>query len=252
MAIDKVKTRFWDVARCTYRQLLEEMEVWRCDGGSHYACFCDGNGLPRAWNGDEELKSAYEKSDAVCADGIALDWLARMCGGKSARLLGPKLFPAALEYGIDKGWRHFFYGTDASTLAILEKKMTERFPGVKIVGTFAPEFVADPQLPPIKPNEVDILWVALGCPKQEKWCARHKDEVGVPILMPVGAAFDFHSGKAAQTPEWINGLGLCWLWRLLTGGRRVFFRNLKCVSASCWILAKELVRLKVLKRGVCG
>lgn len=248
--LNKVKTRHWDVARCTYAQLLDQMGKWLCDGESHYVCFCDGNGMPRAWNGDLYLRKAYKNADAVCADGIALDWLARICGGRSARLTGPKLFVEALKYGTTRGWRHYLYGTNEETLSDLKMRLEGEIPGVNIVGTFAPDFAEDPVPPPIVNGGIDILWVALGCPKQEKWCAKHKDELGIPILMPVGAAFDFYSGKAAKTPEWIVNIGLCWLWRLCTGGRRVLVRNIRCVSASILILAKELLRIKLLREDV--
>lgn len=252
MALDYVRIRYWTIVRCTYQQLLEQMESWLVDGASHYVCFCDGNGMPRAWHDDLELREAYARADAVCADGIAIDWLARICGGGAARLTGPKLFVAAMEYGIKRGWRHYFYGTNQETLNKLAKQMVSQFPGVNVVGMFAPGFAEDPAPPPIAKGEVDILWVALGCPKQEKWCARHVKKLGVPIVMPVGAAFDFHSGAVAKTPEWIESLGLCWLWRLLTGGRRVFFRNLNCVSRACWVVVCEFIRVRILKRAIPG
>lgn len=254
-----VQTKYWKVVLGTYDSLLEVMDVWRKDGQRHTVCFCDGNGLPRAWWGDEELREAYASADAVCADGIAVDKLAKMCSGLSGRLIGPKLFPAALEYGVSRGWRHFFYGADEATLAALKAKMEERFPGVRIVGTYAPEFSLDPQPPPpLSPpppltstsTSCDFLWVALGCPKQEKWCARHKNEVNASVLLAVGAAFDFLSGKVPDTPEWVHKIGMCWLWRLLTGGRRVFVRNVKCVSAALWVLLSEFVRIKVFRRPV--
>ena len=245
----KAKIRCWDVVRGTYEELLREMEEWRKDGAVHTVCFCDGNGLPRAWWGDKELRAAYQQADAVCADGIAVDFLAKMCSGKSGRIIGPKLFPAALEYGVSRGWRHFFYGADEATLAALKAKMEERFPGVKIIGTFAPEFSPDPQPPPSN-STYDFLWVGLGCPKQEKWCARHKNEVNAPVLLAVGAAFDFLAGKVPETPEWVHKIGMCWFWRLLTGGRRVFVRNVKCVSAALGVLVVEFVRIRILRKAI--
>lgn len=244
----KAKIRYWDVVRGTYAELLQELEKWCKDGAVHTVCFCDGNGLPRAWFGDEELRAAYTNADAVCADGIAVDKLAKMCSGASGRIIGPKFFPAALEYGIERGWRHFFYGADEATLKTLKEKLEARFPGVKIVGTYAPEFAEDPQPPPSV--SCDFFWVALGCPKQEKWCVQHKHEVGAAVLLAVGAAFDFLSGKVPDTPEWVHKIGMCWLWRLLTGGRRVFVRNVKCVSAALMVLVWEFVRIKILRKSV--
>lgn len=248
--LNKAQIRYWQVVRGSYDDLLAEMEVWRHDGGRHTVCFCDGNGLPRAWGKDFELRNAYAKADAVCADGIATDVLARMCGGESGRLIGPKLFPAALKHGVSRGWRHFFYGSDEKTLKALKETAEEQYPGVSIVGTYAPEISSDPQLPPRDVSSCDFFWVALGCPKQEKWSERHKHEVNASVLLSVGAAFDFLSGRVANTPELVHKIGCCWLWRLLTGGRRVFLRNVKCVSASLLVLFLEFVRIKFLRRPI--
>jgi len=248
--LKKVDIRHWQVVRASSDELLAELDRWRADGARHTVCFCDGNGLPRAWGGDLELRAAYAEADAVCADGIVTDMLAQISGGKPGRLIGPKIFPAALEYGVSRGWRHYFYGADAETLTTLKAKMEERFPGVRIVGTYAPEFSDDPALPPIERGMVDFLWVALGCPKQEKWCARHKSEIEAPVLLAVGAAFDFLSGKVADTPDWVHRIGMCWLWRLLTGGRRVFVRNVRCVSAALCVLTGEFIRIKLFGQPV--
>lgn len=224
------------------------MERWRKDGGRHVICFCEANGLSRAWHGDSELRAAYADADAVCPDGLSVELLTRLYGGPDTkRLMGPVLFAQALEIGVARGWRHYFYGTDNATLAELKANVERTWPGVQIVGTFAPGFSDDPQLPPIEAGTVDFLWVALGCPKQEKWCARHRDALGVPVLLPVGAAFDFLAGQVANAPEWMLRAGLCWLWRLLTGGPRVFLRNVRCVSSALGVLVHEWWRVSVAK-----
>lgn len=246
--LDHIDIRRWKILDASYSQMLEAMDAWRKDGGRHYACFCDGNGLPLAWRRDDELRAAYAGADAVCADGIAVAALARLHGGDGRRLTGPEIFARALEFGVPRGWRHFFYGTDASTLAALKANVERRWPGARIVGTFAPEFSDDPQMPPIEKGAVDFLWVSLGCPKQEKWCARHKDELAAPVLLPVGAAFDFLAGTAREAPRPLRALGLNWLWRLLTGGRRIFLRNARCVSESLWIVMLEFARAMILGR----
>ncbi len=248
--LNKVDIGHWQVVRASYAELLAEMDVWRTDGARHVVCFCDGNGLSQAWRDNIALRNAYVAADAVCADGIVTDLLARLYGGdKSGRLIGPKLFPAAMEYGVSRGWRHFFYGANAETLAILKKNMEERYPGVKIVGTYAPEFSPDPQLPPNVPT-CDFFWVGLGCPKQEKWCAKHKNDVNAAVLLPVGAVFDFFSGRVSDAPEWVHKIGCRWLWRLLTGGRRVFLRNIKCVATSMGILVLEFFKIKILRKKI--
>jgi len=247
--LEKVRTRFWDVARCTYGQLLDEMERWRVDGSEHMVCFCDGNGLPHAYWGDEELRAAYAKADAVCADGVATEKLAAIWGGPlPERVIGPKLFPKAMEYGVSRGWRHYFYGGAKGIPERLAEVVRRDYPGIQVVGVFSPpkreldspEWADD--IVRIRAAKPDFLWVALGCPKQEKWCARHLQELGVPVVLPVGAVFDFFTGNVPITPEWVHRIGCCWLWRLVTGGRRVFWRNVKCVMSSVGVLVVERMR----------
>ena len=131
-------------------------------------CFCDANGLAHGWQ-DEELASAYRKADAVMSDGIVMVKLAEISGGNlPGRVIGPVFFEKAMAYGVGRGWRHGFCGTNEDTLAKLKANMERRFPGVNIVGSFAPEYSADPAVP--QGIDCDFLWVALGSPKQEK-CA---------------------------------------------------------------------------------
>ena len=244
--IEKIKTRYWDMAAVTYDSLLAEMDAWRREklAEPKLVCFCDANGLAHGWN-DEELAAAYQKA-VVCADGGVMLKLAKFSGGElPGRCIGPILFERAMEYGVSRGWKHYFYGTNEETLAALKAKVESRFRGVQIVGTWAPEYADDPQLPPLTSSSgVDFLWVAIGSPKQEKWCARHLSELKCSAVLAVGAAFDFHAGTQKRAPAWVDKLGVCWIWRMLTGGSRVLKRDLWCVPRAAWILISEWVRMK--------
>lgn len=245
--MEKINTRYWNMAAVTYESLLAEMESWRqAKDKSRFVCFCDANGLAHGWH-DEELAAAYRKADAVVADGLALKKLVAICGGRlPGRVIGPVFFEKAMEYGIGRGWRHAFCGTNEETLAKLKANMEARFPGVKIVGTFAPEYSPDPKVP--KNMECDFLWVALGSPKQEKWCAKHLDEFKAACVLPVGAAFDFHAGMQKPVPQWVHRCGVCWLWRMCTGGWRVLKRDLWCVPRAAWILLSEFARMNLVSQ----
>lgn len=249
----KVALRKWDVAACTYAELLAALDAWRSDGKKHFACFCDANGLAHGWQ-DKELAATYGAADAVLADGEVTKWLARICGGHlPERIIGPHLFPKAMEYGISRGWRHFFYGAGSGVAEELAVAMRTRYPGVQIVGTYSPPF-GEPfaeewarQKALIASAKPDFLWVALGSPKQEKWCARHLQELPAPVLLPVGAVFDFYTGRVPQVPEWVHRAGICWLWRLITGGKRTFKRNMWCLPRAASILVREFVRVRLLR-----
>ena len=242
----KVDIGKWQMAAATYESLLAEMESWRKDGAAgscRLVCFCDANGLAHGWQ-DEELASAYRGADAVVADGIVMVKLAAACGGElPGRVIGPVFFEKAMEYGVSRGWRHALCGTDDETLSKLKANIEARFSGVKIVGTFAPDYTDDPVVP--DKMECDFLWVALGSPKQEKWCARHLGEFNAVAVLPVGAAFDFHAGTQKPVPQWVHKAGVCWLWRMATGGWRVLKRDLWCVPRAARILLGAAVRRRV-------
>jgi N-acetylglucosaminyldiphosphoundecaprenol N-acetyl-beta-D-mannosaminyltransferase len=193
----------------------------------------------------------------VLADGSVTKALAWVFGGKlPERVIGPYLFPKAMAYGIEKGWRHFFYGAAPGTVDLLADKMRKQYPGVQIVGTLSPPFGAltveqDEQVRrQIEAAKPDILWVALGCPKQEKWTHDHVGKIEVPMILPVGAVFDFYSGRIPPAPDWVHFIGLCWLWRLLTGGKRTFKRNAWCVPRAAGVLIMEYIRIRVLKQRI--
>ena len=244
-----VNFRKWAVAEMTYDLLLDQMEAWRTDSKRcHIVCFCDANGLAHGWR-DGQMQRAYCKSDAVVADGQIILLLARIYGHKlPGRVIGPVLFEKAMAYGVSRGWRHAFCGTNEETLTKLKTNMEAKFPGVKIVGTFAPEYSPDPTVP--TDIECDFMWVALGSPKQEKWCTKHKSEFMAKVVLPVGAAFDFHAGAQKPIPQWVHKCCVCWLWRMFTGGWRVFKRDLWCVPRAAWILVSEFVRVRVFRQGI--
>lgn len=239
--IEKAKLRFWDLALGDYDEILALMDEWRKSGERHYVCFCDANGLAHGWS-EPDLQAAYQGADLVFADGISLKWLAKIsCGMMPKHIMGPVFFEKAMSYGVSRGWQHFFFGGAFGVAEKLKDNMEAKYPGVRIVGTSSPEFADDPPPPPSNCT-YDFLWVALGCPKQEKWVARHFKEVNAAVTLPVGAAFDFHAGTVKLSPMWVQRAGLNWLWRILTGGKRVWKRNLRCVSTSFLILIKEFMR----------
>ena len=121
----------------------------------------------------------------------------------------------------------------AETLA---KTLSERYPGLQVAGTCCPPFrdMTDGEIDSLcrelREKKVDLLWVALGGPRQEIWMHKYLGRIPVPMMLGVGATFDFHTNNQAWAPKWIRAIGLEWLWRLCTGGRRVFVRNVICVS----------------------
>jgi N-acetylglucosaminyldiphosphoundecaprenol N-acetyl-beta-D-mannosaminyltransferase len=205
-------------------------------GGSHYICFCEANLLSRSSH-DARLSAILKNADAVFADGVAVKLLARIRGySLPERVPGPSFLLAACQYGLAHGWRHFFFGATPGVVDRLGEKLNKRFPGIQIAGVYSPPFrplteVEEAEIKiRIESGKPDLLWIGLGGPKQEFWCAQHLNKINVPVMLAVGAAFDFHSGRRPWAPVWIRKIGMEWAYRAVTGGRQTFFRNLRCVS----------------------
>jgi N-acetylglucosaminyldiphosphoundecaprenol N-acetyl-beta-D-mannosaminyltransferase len=181
------------------------------------------------WN--PELRGLFNHSGLTTPDGMSIVWLLRWKGFREiGRVYGADLMLEACRLSLERGWRHFFYGGAEGTADQLADRLTARFPGLQIAGTYAPPFrpstnaedreVADR----INASRADIVWVGISSPKQERWMADHKGRFSAPVLIGVGAAFDFLSGRKPQAPRWIQRAGMEWLFRLATEPRRLWRR----------------------------
>jgi len=154
-------------------------------------------------------------------DGVGVIAAGYFWGLKINRYNGPILQLDCCGYGQSRGWRHFYYGGKEGVADLMATKLKEQFPQLNVVGTYCPPFRA---LTPAEDDEVvaminatrpDIVWVGLGLLKQEDWVAKHLNRVNAPWMVPVGAAFDYHSGAIPWAPAWIRALGLEWVFRLI-------------------------------------
>ena len=161
-------------------------------------------------------------------------WSSRYAGYDWAeRVYGPDLMLAACGGPGPRPWRHFFYGGGDGVAPLLRTRLEERFDGLQVVGTHTPPFrplddsekVQVAQL--INEAEPDVVWVGLSTPKQERWMADFRARLDAPVLIGVGAAFDFHAGLVDQAPPWIQRLGLEWLYRFSKEPRRLWRRYLR-------------------------
>ncbi len=200
------------------------------DGRREYVCVRDAHGVVRCQK-DPELRSIHNKAYLVTPDGMPLVWALKHAGhADSDRVYGPDLMLSVFKAGSSSGMRHFLYGATTETLQQLQARLTAKFPEAQIVGSYAPPFrdlsvleqkhVADR----INESGADIIWVGLSSPKQERWMARMRDRLDAPVLIGVGAAFDFHAGLKRQAPRIIQRSGFEWVFRLLCEPRRLWRR----------------------------
>lgn len=211
---------------------LEEIERWIEQGKRHYVCVTPVHGI-MACHWEPDLRAIFNASGLTTPDGMPIVWLLRWLGHRQvARVYGPDLMLAVCQRSLSKGYRHFLFGGEHGVAEALKARLQERFPGLQVVGTLSPPFG---RLEPEEDEEMvrrinevrpDIVWVGLGCPKQERWMAEHRDRLKAPVLIGVGAAFDFLTGRKPQAPRWMQRAGLEWLFRLLTEPRRLWGRYL--------------------------
>jgi N-acetylglucosaminyldiphosphoundecaprenol N-acetyl-beta-D-mannosaminyltransferase len=203
---------------------------------------------------DFMVKDAVNNSSLVVPDGISLILLARLHGfSLKKRVYGPDLMLEFLKIADKKGYSSFFYGSTDEVQKKLIANLKSQFPNMKVAGCYAPPFRAltsneeEEIIAEINKSSPDILWVGLGCPKQQLWMYRHKDELKVPVMVGVGAAFDFFAKTKSQAPHWVRDSGFEWLFRLLTEPKRLWKRYLVSGSQFIYYATRELV-LSRMKR----
>jgi N-acetylglucosaminyldiphosphoundecaprenol N-acetyl-beta-D-mannosaminyltransferase len=221
------------LALTTYEDTLDWIDAAVADGHRGYLCVAATHTVMAAQE-DPELCEAVLGADFTVPDGQPLIWALRAFGHRlPSRVYGPTLMEKALERGMRTGRRFYLYGGrngDERALAELTEKLRARFPGVQIVGGWAPVFrpladeEADAVAADINASGAEVVWVGLGVPRQEKWMAEMRDRLDAPVLIGVGAAFDFHAGLVPQAPGWMQRMGMEWAFRLAHEPRRLWRR----------------------------
>lgn len=198
---------------------------------------------------DPSLQEAFESADMVFADGMPLVWVSRARGFRKAeRVCGPDMLLALADRGRAIGLRHYFLGGVPGTPELLAGALTERFPGLRVAGGLSPPFrpqtdeETEAMLAQINGSAADVVWVGLGAPKQELWARRHQGRLDAALLLPIGAAFDFYSGRRMRAPRWMQRIGLEWLFRLASEPRRLGTRYLTTNARFLWLLVAESAR----------
>ena len=225
---------------------------WIEQGDRQLVCVTDMNALLHA-RADERLTAVYNTSGLTVPDGMPLVWALRMLGHPiESRVYGPDLMDIACARAARTGQRCYLYGgRNHGALAQLARELRLRHPGLQIVGGYAPPFrplTADEEAAvaaEINASRADVVWVGIGVPKQEKWMAQMRDRLDAPVLIGVGAAFDFHAGIIPQAPPMMQRCGLEWLYRLRQEPRRLWKRYLTYNPRFVLGFARQLVRGRV-------
>ena len=225
-----------------FTEAIELLANWARGSTPRFVSTCTVYTLMRALE-DEQIARALNGADLVTADGMPLVWLQHMRGDKFAeRVYGPDLTLALLEtLQRDSTVSHFFLGGLEGVPEILVQSLKKRFPDLPIAGAFSPPVApigdkADMSLADrVNASGASVVWVGLGSPKQDLWMHLYRPVLKAPLLIGIGAAFDFLSGTKIQAPKWMQKRGLEWLFRLYQEprrlGKRYLVYNAKFVAA---------------------
>jgi N-acetylglucosaminyldiphosphoundecaprenol N-acetyl-beta-D-mannosaminyltransferase len=214
-----------------YDEVLDWMQALIAADGRGYVTAAAVNLVMCAREQPDVLAATLAATLAV-PDGQPLVWALRALGHKRAtRIYGPDLMAGFCERAARTGAHMYLYGgRTPQALELLEQRLRERFSGLRIVGGYSPPFRAltdaeeEQVIAAIDSSGASVVWVGTGQPKQEQWMARMRPRLQAPLLVGVGAAFDFHAGLVSQAPRWMQRSGLEWTYRLSREPRRLWRR----------------------------
>ncbi len=209
---------------------VKTIDRWIARRSKNYVCITGVHGVMESQR-DPALKHIHNAAGMVTPDGMPMVWMNKLRGNSHVtRVYGPDLMLAVCEESVKKGHKHFFYGGAEGVADLLKQRMEEKFPGIQVVGTYCPPFrpltaEEDQKLiEQINASGADIVWVGLSTPKQERWMSGHIGKLDAPVMVGVGAAFDFHAGLKKQAPKFIQHSGFEWLFRMITEPKRLWKR----------------------------
>lgn len=215
----------------SWDRALEHIFAWAERHESRVVCLCNVHSVVTARQ-DAAFRQAIAAADLATPDGMPVAWMLRRLGFPGQqRINGPDLMWKYCALAERSGTAVYFYGNTEPTLARLEDRLRRAFPALVIAGMVAPPFrplSADEDaaaVAAINAAGAGVVFVSLGCPKQELWMAQHRGRVQA-VMVGVGAAFDYHAGTLRRAPPWMQKSGLEWLYRLATEPRRLWRRYL--------------------------
>jgi N-acetylglucosaminyldiphosphoundecaprenol N-acetyl-beta-D-mannosaminyltransferase len=229
----------------SWKDAVERLLAWAGARESRYVTICNVHVVVSA-SRDAAYRDVINGSDMATPDGAPVAWMLRRQGlVGQPRISGPDLMWVLCEHAARETLPMYFYGSTEATLALLDARLRAAFPGLRIAME-SPPFRAltveedAATVDRINASGAGIVFVGLGCPKQERWMAEHRGRVNA-VMIGVGAAFDFHAGTVRRAPAWMRDNGLEWLHRLLSEPGRLWKRYL--VTNTLFILgaARQLL-----------
>lgn len=207
----------------------------------------DAHGLVTAFS-EPAFKAVLDSFYWVLPDGMPSVWIGRLKGARQmTRCYGPSFFRDVLSHSADLPLTHFFCGGQPGVADELKAAVGRKFGNHRVSGTFCPPFreMSDHEFRAladmINQAGANIVWIGISSPKQERFAQRLSQVTDVNFIVTVGAAFDFHTGRVAQAPGWVQNLSMEWLFRLMMEPKRLYKRYLKVVPLFIFFNLKEVV-----------
>lgn len=248
--MDRVNILGVGVSAIDMEAALQRIDGWVKAHERQYVCVCPVHSIMECRR-SAEVREIFNSAGMVTPDGMPVVWVARWSGYRNVRrVYGPDLMLAELERSLRVGHRHFFYGGGAGVAQRLAAAMSKRFSGLDVAGVHEPPFAPLDELSTpaaanlINAARADVVWVGMSSPKQDRWMARMRPMLEAPVLIGVGAAFDFLSGSVRQAPRWMQRSGLEWAYRLGTDPVRLWRRYLVDNPWFLWELALQKSGIK--------
>jgi N-acetylglucosaminyldiphosphoundecaprenol N-acetyl-beta-D-mannosaminyltransferase len=226
--------------------VISRIASWGSQHQSRYVTLCNVHSVVTA-STSPQFHASLEGADLTLPDGAPIAWSLRREGfPKQQRINGPDLTWRYLAVAENLGQSVFFYGSTDTTLDKLLTRIKSEFPKLKIAGVVSPPFrdLSDEEdqayVDQINQSGANVVFVGLGCPKQENWMAAHRGRIQA-VMLGVGAAFDYHAGTVKRAPEWVQKIGMEWLHRLASEPRRLAKRYAVTNSLFIYRTAKAML-----------
>lgn len=231
----------------SFGDFIEEVFRLSTEKKSSYVCFANVHMLIEAYK-DRQFNEVLNKADIVTPDGRPLSVFMNLFYKiKQERVPGMDLMPALLREAAKRSKSVYFYGSTNEILNLMAERARKELPALKIAGAYSPPFRSlsrteqEEIVRNINGSQTDLLFVALGCPKQEKWMASHKGRINA-CMLGVGQAYNVYAGIEKRLPPWMRNLSLEWLYRLYLEPRRLWKRYLVSNTLFLWLTLKHALR----------
>ncbi|QCB47782.1 WecB/TagA/CpsF family glycosyltransferase [Hydrogenophaga sp. PAMC20947] len=230
----------------SWDQAVDSISTWALTRESKVVCICNAHSVVTARQ-DPEFSQVIFNADLATPDGAPVAWLLRRLGARDQqRINGPDLMWKYCAHAADCGEAIYLYGSSEATLSILKDRLMAAFPALRIAGSYSPPFRPltaeedETAVKAINDSNAGVVWVSLGCPKQEKWMDEHRGRINA-VMVGVGAAFDYHAGTIQRAPLWMQRNGLEWLHRFASEPRRLWKRYLVTNTLFIWYSMQQIL-----------